>query len=60
MGLMALYRNPGVVATYASAGKVHRNAKDISVTNLTVSFHGAIILEGCDLQLNSGNRCVPQ
>lgn len=46
----------GVVTTYAAGAKPHRNSKDISVSNLSVSFHGHPIIEGCELQLNWGNR----
>lgn len=46
----------GVVATFASGTPPHRNAKDIAVANLSVTFHGAVILESTDLQLNYGNR----
>ncbi|KAH8061745.1 ATPase [Aureococcus anophagefferens] len=47
----------GVVATFAAPPvKKHRNCKDINVSNLTVTFHGAPILEGTDFVLNWGNR----
>jgi ATP-binding cassette subfamily F protein 2 len=48
----------GVVATFAAGAAPHRNAKDIAVENLSVTFHGAVILEGTDLQLSYGNRCA--
>ena len=44
-------------ATFAAPpGKKRRNGKDINVSNLTVTFHGAPILEGTDFVLNWGNR----
>eukprot|EP01036_Dinobryon_divergens_P030673 gene30673-39951_t len=50
-------RREGVVATYAlNSKKIHRNVRDISVTNLTVTFHGTPIIEEADLFLNYGNR----
>lgn len=48
----------GIVATYSQAGDLiqHRNAKDIKVENLTVSFHGANIIDNSTFTLNWGNR----
>jgi hypothetical protein len=35
---------------------MHRNTKDINVQNLTVQFHGSIIVDEAELVLNYGNR----
>ena len=49
----------GIIATSATSKKeLHRNTKDICVTNLSVTFHGAPILHETELNLNFGNRCV--
>ena len=50
-------RREGIVATFAlSNKKIHRNVRDISVSNLTVTFHGSPIVEEAELCLNYGNR----
>lgn len=47
----------GVVATYAAPPeKKHRNAKDINVSNLTVSFHGNPLIDAASFSMNWGNR----
>ncbi|KAJ1461490.1 P-loop containing nucleoside triphosphate hydrolase protein [Pelagophyceae sp. CCMP2097] len=47
----------GVIATFAAPPvKKHRNAKDINVSNLSVSFHGHTVLEATDFTMNWGNR----
>ena len=47
----------GVIATFAATqGKLNRNVKDINVSNLSVSFHGAPILDGTTFVMNWGNR----
>lgn len=47
----------GIVTTYAlSNKKVHRNVRDIHVSNLTVTFHGTPLVEEAELSLNYGNR----
>ena len=47
----------GVVATFAAPpAKAHRNVKDVNVSNLGVSFHGAPILDGTTFVMNWGNR----
>ncbi len=49
--------NDGIVTTYAlNSKKVHRNVRDILVTNLTVLFHGVPLIEEAELSLNYGNR----
>lgn len=50
-------RKQGIVTTFAlSNKKIHRNVRDINVTNLTVTFHGTPIIEEAELTLNYGNR----
>jgi ATP-binding cassette subfamily F protein 2 len=52
-----LLRKEGVVCTYALTNKkIHRNVRDINVTNLTVTFHGHPLVEEAELTLNYGNR----
>ncbi|KAJ8602225.1 hypothetical protein CTAYLR_003663 [Chrysophaeum taylorii] len=47
----------GIIATYAAPTvKKHRNAKDISVSNLSVTFHGSTIIAESEFILNWGNR----
>ena len=50
-------RKDGIVATFAlNSKKIHRNVRDISVSNLTVTYHGAPLIEEAELTLNYGNR----
>jgi len=50
-------RKDGVIATFAQNSKsMHRNVRDISVSNLTVTFHGVPLVEEAELSLNYGNR----
>lgn len=50
-------RKEGIVATYAlSSKKMHRNVRDISVSNVTILFHGNPLIEEAELSLNYGNR----
>jgi ABC-type dipeptide/oligopeptide/nickel transport system ATPase subunit len=50
-------RNMGVVTTCALNSKImHRNVRDINVSNLTVTFHGTPLIEEAELTLNYGNR----
>ena len=52
-----ILRKDGVVATFAlNAKKIHRNVRDITVSNLTVTYHGSPIVEEAELSLNYGNR----
>jgi ATP-binding cassette subfamily F protein 2 len=52
-----LLRKEGIVATYALDNKIiHRNVRDISVSNLTVAYHGTPLIEDAELTLNYGNR----
>ncbi len=53
-----ILRKEGVIVTYAmDSNKImHRNVRDISVSNLTVTFHGTPIIEDTELTLNYGNR----
>lgn len=50
-------RNEGIVVTFAlNNKKVHPNVRDITVSNLTLLFHGAPLIEEAELTLNYGNR----
>jgi ATP-binding cassette subfamily F protein 2 len=50
-------RDEGIVVTFAqSSKKIHRNQRDISVSNLTMLFHGTPLVEEAELTLNYGNR----
>jgi ATP-binding cassette, subfamily F, member 2 len=50
-------RKEGIVATFALSSKqIHRNVRDISVSNLTVTYHGTPLIEEAELTLNYGNR----
>lgn len=52
----AIRRN-GVVTTFANSSKtMHENNRDITVSNLTVTFHGTPLLEDTEFTLNYGNR----
>ena len=50
-------RREGIVVTYAqNSKKIHRNVRDISVSSLTMLFHGTPLVEDAELTLNYGNR----
>jgi len=50
-------RNMGIITTFAlNSKKIHRNVRDIAVSNLTVTFHGIPLIEEAELSLNYGNR----
>jgi len=50
-------RNIGIITTFAlNSKKIHRNVRDIAVSNLTVTFHGMPLIEEAELSLNYGNR----
>lgn len=50
-------RAMGIVTTFAQNAKtIHRNVRDIMVSNLTVTFQGAPLIEEAELSLNYGNR----
>mmetsp|Transcript_21797 Transcript_21797/g.21960 ORF Transcript_21797/g.21960 Transcript_21797/m.21960 type:complete len:927 (+) Transcript_21797:62-2842(+) len=50
-------RKSGIVATFSQNSRtIHRNVRDINVSNLSVLFHGAPIVEEAELSLNYGNR----
>ena len=53
-----ILRKEGIVATYAMDGNkiMHKNVRDISVSNLTVTFHGTPMIDDAELTLNYGNR----
>lgn len=50
-------RREGIVTTFAlNSKKMHRNVRDISVSNLTILLHGNPLVEEAELSLNYGNR----
>ncbi len=50
-------RKEGIVVTFAqNSKKIHRNVRDISVSNLTMLFHGTPLVDDTELTLNYGNR----
>jgi len=50
-------RQIGIVCTHAASNKaVHRNTRDIAVSNVTMTFHGQPMVEEAELTLNYGNR----
>jgi ATP-binding cassette subfamily F protein 2 len=51
-------RREGIIATYAqdSSKIMHKNTRDITVSNLTVTFHGTPMIDDAELTLNYGNR----
>jgi ATP-binding cassette subfamily F protein 2 len=52
-------RREGVIATFAgnaNSKSMHRNVRDISVSNLTCTFNGVLFVEDAELTLNYGNR----
>lgn len=53
-----ILRDQGVVVTYAHDSNriAHRNVRDISVSNLTLTFHGTPLISEAELTLNYGNR----
>jgi len=51
-----LARESHIIATYASQKEAHAHAKDINVRDVTISFHGANLIENTDFALNYGNR----
>lgn len=53
-----ILREQGVVVTYAhDSNRIqHRNVRDISVSNLTLTFHGTPLISDAELTLNYGNR----
>jgi ATP-binding cassette, subfamily F, member 2 len=53
-----MLREQGVVVTYAhDSNRIqHRNVRDISVSNLTLTFHGTPLISDAELTLNYGNR----
>jgi len=50
-------RRIGIVCTHAASNKVmHRNTRDIAVSNITMTFHGQPMVDDAELTLNYGNR----
>lgn len=51
-------RKDGIIVTYAMDGNkiMHKNVRDISVSNLTVTLHGNPMIDDAELTLNYGNR----
>jgi ATP-binding cassette, subfamily F, member 2 len=40
----------------AKKGKLHKNARDINVSGVTITFHGKSLIEDTELVINYGNR----
>lgn len=51
-----LAREEHIIATYANQKASHAHARDINVSDVTVCFHGAPLIENTDFRLNYGNR----
>lgn len=53
-------REEGIIATFAndSNQNMHRNVRDISVSNLSVTYFGTPLIDDAELTLNYGNRYV--
>jgi len=53
-----MLRSQGIVVTYAQDSNklTHRNVRDISVSNLTLTYHGTPLIEDAEFTLNYGNR----
>ena len=50
-------RAMGVVVTYSeSSRKAHANSRDISIENMTMTYHGSPLILESNLSLNYGNR----
>lgn len=51
-------RAQGIVVTYSQdSNKIsHRNVRDISVSNITMTYQGSPLIEDAELTLNYGNR----
>ena len=50
-------RRDGIITTFAqNTKKIHRNVRDISVLNLTITLHGEPMIDDAELTLNYGNR----
>lgn len=51
-------RRQGVIVTFSQNAdrRQHANARDISVENLTMTYHGTPLIEEAELSLNYGNR----
>ena len=50
-------RREGIVCTFAGTSKkIHRNVRDVAVSNMTVTYHGVPLVEEAELSLNYGNR----
>ncbi|KAH8066230.1 ATPase [Aureococcus anophagefferens] len=51
-----LAREEHIIATFAHQKASHAHARDINVRDVTISFHGANLIENTDFSLNYGNR----
>uniref|UniRef100_A0A7S3JZW6 ABC transporter domain-containing protein n=1 Tax=Aureoumbra lagunensis TaxID=44058 RepID=A0A7S3JZW6_9STRA len=52
-----LGREEHIIATYAASAKaIDPHSRDIQVRDVTISFHGANLIENTDFVLNYGNR----
>jgi ATP-binding cassette subfamily F protein 2 len=49
-------RAAGIMTTFASTKATHRNTRDIKVEEVSVVFHGKILVEDTQFALNYGNR----
>jgi len=50
-------RAMGIITTFAQGSKaLHRNTRDIKVDEVTVAYHGKILVEDTQFALNYGNR----
>ncbi|TMW57394.1 hypothetical protein Poli38472_003319 [Pythium oligandrum] len=57
MSLADRLAEEGIIATCAhNARGVHKNFKDINVTNFSLLYHGRVLLEETDISLNYGRR----
>lgn len=41
-----------------SSKSLHRNTKDINVQNVTVLYHGSVIIDEAEVVLSYGNRYI--
>lgn len=56
--LMDKLREQGIVVTFSQDSNriSHRNVRDISVPNLTLTYQGTPLIEEAEFNLNYGNR----
>ncbi|CCI10906.1 hypothetical protein ABG067_003875 [Albugo candida] len=57
MSLAERLAEEGIIATCShNSRSVHRNFKDITVLNFSITYYGKVLLEDCDVSLNYGRR----